>query len=291
MGIMDKSIFIQADSSQAEARVVWLLANDEEALALVDKVDYHALTATWFFGKDAKLFDYDKKLLGYEHPIRFAGKTLRHAGHLGASKRRASLEVNTAARKYKIQIDGQRLEISEAVAERALKIFHERQPKIRGIFHKSVRDCIDRNRILISSVPYGVKAQYGGRRTFYERAGEDLYRQAYSYIPQRTVTDNTKASGLRIRDRIPEIKIVMEAHDSLLFSCKESQLEEYCPIIKQEFERPISFKNCSISRRDLIIPCDIEWGYNYRDLKKFKFAEIEKKEIVKCMDTRSFIVK
>jgi hypothetical protein len=33
-------------------------------------------------------------------PIRFAGKTLRHAGHLGAQKRRAATEVNTQARKY-----------------------------------------------------------------------------------------------------------------------------------------------------------------------------------------------
>jgi uracil-DNA glycosylase family 4 len=43
-------IFVQLDSSQAEARVVFNLATDEEALEAIDVHDYHALTASWFFG-------------------------------------------------------------------------------------------------------------------------------------------------------------------------------------------------------------------------------------------------
>lgn len=282
---MDKDILIQCDSSQAEARVVWKLAGDEDALDKVDKIDYHALTATWFFA-NITYDEIDKKKLGYEHPIRFAGKTLRHAGHLGAKKRRASLEVNTQARKYKIPIH-----ISEEVAETALKIFHQKQPKIQSVFHKGIQDCLGRNRTLIAPVPYGIDAKYGGRRVFYERWGDDLFRQGYSYIPQRAVTDNTKASGLRIIKRIPGIKIVMEAHDALLFAAKESQLEEYSGIIREEFERPIRFDTCSIPRDNLIIPCDVEWGYNYAELKKFKFPFVSKVEVDKCMASRSFIVR
>lgn len=259
----EEEVFVQADSSQAEARVVWLLADDEEALRLVDEIDYHAQTATWFFGGTEK--DYSKKVLGYEHPIRFAGKTLRHAGHLGAGKRRASIEVNTQARKYKIPIH-----ISESVAERALKIFHSKQPKIQGVFQNLVIECLKRNRTLIAPIPYGLDVDFGGRRVFFERWSEELYRQGFSYIPQRTVTDNTKAAGLRIRARCPGIKIVMEAHDALLFCIPKSKLAEWIPIIKEEFERPIDFSRCSIPRRSLSIPCDIETGINYCDLKKFK---------------------
>lgn len=262
----EDEIFVQADSSQAEARVVWLLANDEEALRLVDEIDYHALTATWFFGSNSELSNYDKKILGYEHPIRFAGKTLRHAGHLGAGKRRASIEVNTQARKYKIPIH-----ISEAIAERALKIFHSKQPKIQQVFQAQVVECLKKNRMLIAPIPYGVDAEVGGVRIFYERFGEELFRQGFSYLPQRTVTDNTKAAGIRIRNRIPSIKIVMESHDALLFCVRKSELQEQCVIIKEEFERPINFSRCSIPRRELVIPCEIEIGMNYRDFNKFKF--------------------
>lgn len=260
-----EEVFVQADSSQAEARVVWLLAGDEEALRLVDEIDYHAHTAVWFFGPNEELFNYDKKKLGYEHPIRFCGKTLRHAGHLGAGKRRASISVNTDARKFKIPI-----QISESVAERALQIFHSRQPKIQQVFQASVIDILKRSRILIAPVPYGIDAPDGGRRTFYERWGDELFRQGFSYIPQRAVTDNTKAAGLRIRDRISGIKIVMESHDALLFCMPKFRLRKWLPIIKEEFERPINFSRCSIPRRELVIPCEIETGPNYYNLSKFR---------------------
>ncbi len=271
----DEEVFVQADSSQAEARVVWLLAGDEEALRLVDEIDYHALTATWFFGGTES--DYSKKALGYEHHIRFAGKTLRHAGHLGAGKRRAAISVNTDARKYKIPIS-----ITEAIAERALKIFHAKQPRIQQVFHASVENCIKKDRVLIAPIPWGVNAKYGGRRTFFERYGDELLRQAFSYIPQRAVSDNTKAAALRIKRRIPGIKIVMEAHDALLFSIRRSRLKAQIPIIRQEMERPINFSNCSIPRRSLSIPCDVEVGSNYMDLKKFKdltMADITKPKV------------
>ena len=42
----DPYVFIQADSSQAEARVIFRLANDEQALRDIDEHDYHALTAS-----------------------------------------------------------------------------------------------------------------------------------------------------------------------------------------------------------------------------------------------------
>jgi len=261
--IEEEEIFLQADSSQAEARVVWLLADDEEALRLVDEIDYHALTASWFFGGSEA--DYSKKVLGYESPIRFAGKTLRHAGHLGAGKRRAAISVNTDARKYKIPI-----QITEAIAEKALIIFHSKQPKIQQVFQNGVVECLKKSRTLIAALPYGIDSPVGGRRMFFERWGEELNRQAFSYIPQRTVSDNTKAAALRIRAKIPTIKIVMESHDALLFSVPMSKKITWGQIIKAEMERPISFANCSIKRRDLVIPCELEAGMNYKDLSKFK---------------------
>lgn len=261
-------VFIQADSAQAEARVVFLLADDEQALKDIDEHDYHALTASWFFGGSES--DYSKRALGYESPIRFAGKTLRHAGHLGASARRAKIELNTQARKYKIDIT-----ITERKAEDALKIFHKKQPNIKGVFQNGIIECLSKDkRILTSSVPYGIDSAIGGKRQFFERWGDELFRQAFSYIPQRSVSDNTKACALRLKEIIPDLRIIMEAHDALLFMVREVDVDDFVPIIRTEMERPISFIACSLSRRDLVIPCDIEIGYNYMDLKKFKKKEI-----------------
>lgn len=280
-------IFVQADSSQAEARVVFRLANDHQALIDVDAHDYHALTASWFFG--GVEFDYSKKVLGYESPIRFAGKTLRHAGHLGAGKRRASIELNTQARKYKIPIT-----INEQIAEQALKIFHSKQPRIKEIFHNGIFDAIKSKKVLYAAIPWGINAKIGGRRIFFERFSDELNRQALSYIPQRSVSDNTKAAGIRIKSEFKNnIKIVLEAHDALLFICDELLLDDFLPVVKTEFERPLNFENCSLQREPLIIPCDVEVGYNYKELNKFKGPINSIKTEVKMIEktvTEEFLV-
>lgn len=256
-------IFVQLDSSQAEARVVFNLATDDQALRDIDEHDYHALTASWFFGGTEA--DYSKKVLGYESPIRFAGKTLRHAGHLGAGKRRASTELNTQARKFKIPIT-----IDEGQAERALRIFHAKQPKIQQVFHAGVIEALKQTRQLVAPLPWGIDAERGGVRIFYERWGDDLFREALAYLPQRAVTDNTKAAGIRIKKQFREARIILEAHDALLFSVRREYLDDFIPLAKKEMERAINFTACSLPRRFLKIPCDVEIGENYCDLRKFK---------------------
>lgn len=260
----DGEIFLQADSSQAEARVIFLLAEDYQALKDIDEHDYHALTASWFFGGTEN--DYSKKVLGYESPYRFGGKTLRHAGHLGAGARRAATEVNTLARKHNIDF-----KISEAIAKHALETFHRRQPKIKQVFQASIIKCLEVNRRLSAPVPVGIDAKLGGTRTFFERWGDELFRQAFSYIPQRTVSENTKSAATLIHNEYKWIKILVEAHDSLLVSVPIDRRFEAALILKSALERPIDFSKCSLPRGQLVIPCEVEEGYNYKDLSKFKW--------------------
>jgi len=265
-------VFLQADSEQAETRVVFLLATDYEALELLNKIDYHALTTSWFFGGDEA--KYSKKILGYEVPERFVGKTLRHAGHLGARAKRAATTVNTDARKYKVNIS-----ITEGKAEDALRTFHAMQPKIRSVFHNGIINCLERDRFLIAPVPHGIKASQGGKRIFFERWGDELFRQAYSSLPQRIVSENTKGAALRIKGceeheiqgRAPWIDILIESHDALMVQVPIEREIEAAQILKEELEKPIDFRNCSLPRGLLSIPCEVEEGYNYKDLKKFKW--------------------
>lgn len=265
MLVPDKGcVFIQADLSQAEARVVTLLADDLERLKLYDTHDIHALSAARFFGGEE--YNYSKAKWGFECPERFAGKTLTHAFHLDASARRAAIELNTQARKAKIDFT-----ISEASVKAKQKIFHATFKNLKEVFHNGIIKALEKNRRLIAPVPYGIDANKGGTRIFYERWGDELNRQAFSYIPQRTVSEHTKAAGLRIRKNHPWIKIVNEAHDALLFMVPEARGEECAMIARVEMQKPIDFSNCTLPRGTLVIPSDIEYGYNYMELSKFKF--------------------
>lgn len=263
--LTDDEVFIQLDSSQAEARVTSLLARDDNMLEMYNQHDIHALTASWFFGgTEAK---YSKKVLGYECPERFIGKTLRHAGERGAKARRAMIEVNTNARKYRVAI-----KITEEQAASALSVFHRKTPNIENVYFAEVVEALKVNkRRLVAPVPYGVDAIYGGTRSFFERWDDELFRQAFSYIPQRAVSDNTKAAGIRIKKRFPSANLILESHDALLFSVKRTEVEDFVPIAVEEMERPLDFTNCSLSRGLLGIPCEVEIGENYMEFRKFKF--------------------
>ena len=127
------------------------------------------------------------------------------------------------------------------------------------------------SRFLTAGLPFGIASKVGGRRQFLDRWSDELLRAALSYIPQRSISDNTKAAGLRIKKREPKLaRLILECHDSLLFMIPEKEVDYFAPIVKEEMERPIRFETCSFPRRDLIIPCEVEIGDNYENLKKLR---------------------
>jgi len=251
-------VVVNIDQSQAEARVCSLLADDEETLADYDRRDKHAYTAAKFFGGSEQT--YSKKILGYECPERFVGKTLRHAYHLDIGKHEAMINVNTDARKYKIPIT-----ISEYRAGKCLEILANDTPKIKTVFHNTIQELLRQNRRIIGT--------YGASRYFYDEMDtRDLWKGAYSFIPQQTISDKTKQVIKLVLKNLPHVKIVAEAHDALAFLIPEKIVDEMVEIIKSYFLIPISFETCSIKRRNLVIPCDVEIGIDYCDLKKYRKA-------------------
>ena len=248
-------IIVNIDQGQAEARVCSLLADDEATLISYDTIDKHALTASQFFGGTEA--SYSKKLLGYECPERFVGKTLRHAYHLGIGKHEAMINVNTDARKYKIPI-----RISEWRAGECLKILASDTPKIQTVFHDTIQRLLHEDRRIIGT--------YGASRYFYDPMDtRDLWKGAYSFIPQQTVSDKTKQVLLKVIKYLWDVKVVCESHDALTFLIRERVLNERIEEIMSWFLEPIDFSNCSIKRRSLIIPCDVEVGIDYCNLQRY----------------------
>lgn len=239
-------VFLEADLSQAEARIVAILADDDVTLSLFDSSDIHSLTASWIFGKDPKEID--------KVTERFIGKTVRHAGNYGMAKRRLMLDTNATAKKFNIPV-----QLSEKRAQEILDIFHGKTPKIRKVFQAEVKLEVGKTRTLFN--PYGRMRQFYGNLK-----DEELYAQ----IPQSTVPDSVRRAGLRIKDRIPGIRICLEGHDALLFKIRKESIEAYAKIIKEELEEEIDFKYCSLSRGKLKIPAEIQVGNRYSELEKLK---------------------
>lgn len=266
-------IFIEPDLSQAEARVVALLAEDQKMLKMFEyKVDLHRVTQAWIedrFIPGFKEFDdatdpveirkYAKQINDHLKPLidddaRQMGKKFRHAGHYAMQKATAAEQIG----------------LPEWKAGQILKKFHATNPNVEGVFHRQIIEALGRNqRTLVSP--------NGRTRQFLNKWGEELWKEAYAQIPQSTVSDQTKMAMMAVERRTP-IRMYSESHDSWLGQIQLAMGEQYpfrfldgaIPIIKEEMERPIDFKNCTLSRGILVIPSDISIGKtNWLEMEKY----------------------
>jgi len=264
-------VFLNADLSQAEARVVFVLAEEWATLASLDDptFDMHWKTAKIFFKELPDVYAC-KQTLSKEDPRRFIGKTIRHAGHLGAGKHQVMESVNTDAKKYGID-----LAISEWKAGQYLDAFHAANPNIRSVFHSGIDELIANTRTLVGPRlvnPAGEVMRVGRRRQFFERYNSELLKSALADIPQHTISNQTKFAGIRISNRIHGIRFVLEGHDALLALVPKAEVEAHARIFREELEQPIDFSDCSLPRDyRLVIPADFSIGEkNYKDLVKLK---------------------
>lgn len=241
--------FIETDSAQAEARVVCVLSEDFETLELMDKIDLHIKTALICLNLSQEEWDalalQDKKDFRQDF-----GKVPRHAGNYDMEAYRMSLIIHKPV----------------SVCQPALNRFHDFTPKIRMIFHAGVRQALDKGKNL--------QNPNGRRRDFFKRITTQVYKEAYSYIPQGTVSDNTKKAMLLTQEYFDNkygpqqdnVFFLAESHDGLLSEVRYGFEEEYKEIIITNMQQPINFKRCTLSRDfNLIIPTETKvskenWG-------------------------------
>lgn len=244
----DGYVIVETDMSQAEARIVALLANDQNVIRLfAEKADIHRLTASWIFS--VKPDQVTKEL-------RFIGKMCRHAGNYDMGKHRLMELANTEAKRAHFDIN-----LSEWKAGKILDAFHSFSPNIRGVFHQEIQQALQsNNRILVNP--------FGRYRQFFDRWGRELFKEAYAQIPQSTVPDHLRRAGInaynRFRGEGIDARPVVEAHDALVGLVREDHVSRYIRIMHEEIEVPIDFSRCTISRESLIIPAESKIGLNYK---------------------------
>lgn len=261
-------VFLQADSSQAEARVVAVLSEDWELLEAFDRIDIHRRTAGLIFNFirtlelgpkcSSDVVDFLEK----DGAERFCGKKTRHAGNYNMGKGRFMMEFNTDAQKYEIPMS-----ISEWKAGQMLDLFHAASPKIRGVFHVQIRQALESSRVLIDP--------FGGVRIFNGRMDDELFKEGFANIPQRTVAHLVQGALIKIYDEIGEQPktYISENHDAVVLQVPKNDWRPYAELMKKHFERPIDFSQYCTLKRDykLTIPCDIEISdTNYAEMRKVK---------------------
>ena len=245
----------EIDLSQAENRVVAYIAPDQNMIrAFENKIDLHGQTASWIFQEHIdKIIQEDQDDVHCdigtgEFTKRFWGKKANHGFNYDFGYRAFALLY----------------ELSEKDSKRIHEIYHIAYPGVHN-YHRWVKDKLSKDRILINCL--------GRKRLFLDRWGDDLFKEAYSFIPQSTVADKMNKDGLLEITENPDIyervEMLKQVHDSIKFQIPLdagiSKIAFYIDSVVKKLEEDLSFDNRTFS-----IPADTKVGTNFGKMTKVK---------------------
>lgn len=240
-------VFLYRDLSQAEARVVAALANDEYLLDLfADPTrDIHKETASRIFGVP---------LEEVTDAMRYLGKRVRHAVNYGMDAARFVEVVNEDAKETGISI-------TYELAKKVIEGFWMLHPNHKSVYWAGVERELRYSRTL--TTPFNRK------RIFLGRMDDKLYREGYSYIPQSTIGWLCNEGVANIYNKIelgrPElgVQFMLQVHDSILVQCKKEHALEVAQLMEECMTIPFECNGHKI-----VIPTDCKIGYNWGNRSK-----------------------
>ena len=238
-------IYYSFDLSQIENRIVAYVGRIPQMIeAFENDIDVHKLTAALIFNKPAsEISDEDgsASIGNGRHSERFWGKKANHALNYGMGYSKFAL-VN---------------EMSETEAKWIIERYHSAYPGVRQTYHSMIREQLARDRTITNL--------FGRKTLFLGQWGEDLFKEAYSCIPQGTTGDKINEQGLNFiyynQQWFSAVELLIQVHDSIGF-----QLPADLPLaaqadilfrIKASLETPLVWRE-----REFVVPADLSMGLN-----------------------------
>jgi hypothetical protein len=246
-------LFFFVDQKQAEDWPVQALARNYEALDEMRRgVNRHYKFASLIFGRSIDSLKNGRAKHEFEAELQYnLGKRGRHANNYGMRADRLSEMLTTEG-----------YSVPKTTCEVILDKINKADPNVDGIFHKNIQKQIYDTRIL--RTPFGRERQFFGIRQ--NDKNYSILNEAYSFIPQSTVGDNTGLAIL-ILDACNNY-VIQEGHDSIIQECKDS-LQELLKVYTDTtnaFRRVIKFDNGI----EVEIPIEGKLGYDWFNTVEIK---------------------
>lgn len=252
-------LLISWDLAQAETWVVAYLANENTMKEQLLHGDIHVYTAMGIYNKSAEEIANDPTP---GKPMRYMGKQTNHSSAYGIEPPHLCRTVNRNSDKPPY------ITVSIEQAKYFSEVWHSLY-NIKDWWNE-IQMQLAANRTLVT--PYG--------RVFYfmEPWGKELFKTAYSSVPQSTVSDHTKGNihdelgiegGLIKVDELYVQKgvfdIIQEGHDSFIAEIHKSVAMELAYEIREIIHRPLV-----INGEIFYIPVDIQYGERWGELEEIK---------------------
>jgi hypothetical protein len=245
------NIFLMVDQISAEDWPVSALSENHTALAeLRGGVDRHTKLASEIFGIPITS---RTKREWKESIERYLGKKTRHASNYDE---RATMMSDSLIK------EGFYYPVKDC--EFLLLKMGQLDPNVKGVFHRYVQETVSRTHMLVT--PFGRERQFLSARPADHNS--TVFKEAYAYIPQSTVGDNTGFAVLDLETRYPveERFIVQEGHDSIVQDLRDDTEAVYKYLLRTQsaFARRIKFHNGI----EVEIPIEAEVAYDFNTTVK-----------------------
>lgn len=273
----DGYVFVEVDKRQAEWVVVAYLTGDANMLEAIEQGrDIHTHTAMEMFNVSAEIVKIDHKLCGHTTDadliremrmsnlelvaaMRDCGKAWPRAMSLRQCGKKSNHGLN-----YDEGPNGFAMinEMDQAEAKRIYTMYHHIYPGIK-IWYESIKRQLAKDRILTNC--------FGRSVRFLGAWGDELWKSAYSMLPQSTVVDGLN-QGMEAIYEDAEIcgtagantDVLAQVHDSILMQVPINWVKErtnftwFVDRIK-DYTSPLM----SYSGREFKIASDFKFGLNW----------------------------
>jgi len=219
-------VFWEVDKRNAEWVVVAYLANDANMIKVVeDGLDVHTHTASLMFGVEAEVIQYENKVIGQNtdqdiiQELRSSDAILAKyctnfprsmSGRQAGKKNNHGRNYGEGDAKYSL-IN----EVEQSEAKRQGELYFHSYPGIQGTFQEGVKKQLMKDRSLTNC--------FGRKVRFMDQWGPDLWKSAYSMLPQSSVVDSLNQGMVKIYNSANlcgtdgwNIDVLAQVHDSIL---------------------------------------------------------------------------
>jgi hypothetical protein len=259
------NIFLFVDQVMAEEWPVSALSANILALQeLRDGVDRHSKLASSIFdipvpAKTSPEWDSSK-----HDKMRYLGKKTKHARNYGMKEQRMSDSL--AQEGFSVSKDTCKILLSKAA---------EVDPSVDSVFHKYIETQISDYHML--KTPFGRERMFLGARP--NANNSSLFNEAYAYIPQSIVGDNTGFAVSFIEENKGNTSLlIQEGHDSIVQETRFDNLTQALDRTIQAFKRRIIFHNGI----EVEIPISAGIGYDFKD--EVDLETLDESGIKKALD-------
>jgi DNA polymerase I-like protein with 3'-5' exonuclease and polymerase domains len=275
----DGYVLMEVDKRQAEWVAVAYLTGDANMLAAVENgVDVHVHTAMGMFGVTEEIVKLDAKLVGhssdpeYIRDVRINNhEILQHYSpawprtmSLRQCGKKSNHGLNYDEREFGFALINE-IEIKEA--KRVVDLYHKLYPGIR-IWYEWIKNELKKDRTLTNC--------FGRAVRFLGKWGDELWKSAYSMLPQSTVVDGLNEGMERIYadDKLCgidnyNIDVLAQVHDSILMQVPIKWLREreHFDLIRSKIVDYTS-PDMTYNMRTFKIASDFKFGMNWGEEHK-----------------------